>query len=148
MAELSPPWWSGGIRFTCIGCGRCCRGEPGAIFFTSEEEGRILEAMRAGGRKIEKCEFRKLCVTLKWGRPSFLERANGECVFYDAEKARCEIYPFRPAQCALFPFWPSVMASKLDWDREARRCPGMNGGSFHGAEEIESLLRQSPFEDL
>jgi Fe-S-cluster containining protein len=104
--------------------------------------------MRMNGRKLEKSEFRKLCVTLKWGRPSFIERANGECVFYDAEKARCEIYPLRPAQCALFPFWPSVMASRADWDREARRCPGLNGGPLHGAEEIESLLRQSPFEDL
>jgi Fe-S-cluster containining protein len=101
--------------------------------------------MEADGRKLEKQEFRRRCVTLKWGRPSFAERPNGDCVFYDAEKARCKIYPLRPAQCSLFPFWLSVMESKTDWDREARRCPGMNGGRLYSAEEIREFLAQDPF---
>jgi Fe-S-cluster containining protein len=104
--------------------------------------------MEVDGRRLEKQEFRRRCVTLKWGRPSFVERPNGDCVFYDAEKARCKIYPLRPAQCALFPFWPSVMDSKADWDREARHCPGMNEGRLRPAEEIRALLLQNPFEDL
>jgi Fe-S-cluster containining protein len=128
-----------------MGCGRCCRGEPGAVFFSPEEEARILEAAEFDGRKLEKWEFRRLCVTLKWGRPSFVERPNGDCVFYDAEMARCKIYPLRPVQCVLFPFWLSVMESKTDWDREARRCPGMNDGRLYSAEEIGALLAQDPF---
>ena len=39
-------WWEEGLRFTCLGCGRCCRGEPGAIFFTPEEEEKIAEAKK------------------------------------------------------------------------------------------------------
>jgi Fe-S-cluster containining protein len=146
MPEGLPEWWSGGVRFTCIGCGRCCRGEPGAVFFTPEVEDRLLEAMEVDGRKLEKREFRRRCVTLKWGQPSFVERPNGDCVFYDAEKARCKIYPLRPAQCSLFPFWLSVMDSKTDWDREALRCPGMNDGRLYSAEEICALLARDPFE--
>jgi Fe-S-cluster containining protein len=147
MPELE--WWSEGVRFTCLGCGRCCRGEPGAIFFTPEEENRIIEAIEIDGRKLCKQEFRERCVTLKWGRPSFIERAGGgECVFYDAETARCKIYPLRPAQCVLFPFWHSVMDSKEDWTLEALRCPGMNEGRLHTAKEIHALLEQDPFDDL
>lgn len=136
-------WWKKGVCFSCIGCGRCCRGEPGAIFFTLDEEDRIAAYLA-----LDKPDFRKLYVTLKWGHPSFVEHRNGDCIFYDAEKAKCKIYPLRPAQCALFPFWPSVMESRKEWDRQARHCPGMNKGDFHSAEEIEDRLAESPFKDL
>ena len=141
--DLSETWWSEGVRFTCTGCGRCCRGEPGAIFFTPEEGERIREHL-----DMEPKEFERVCVTRKWGRPSFRERRNGDCVFYNAETARCAIYPVRPAQCALFPFWPSVMESRAEWDRQARHCPGMNDGRLHSAEAIRALLDRTPFGDL
>jgi Fe-S-cluster containining protein len=93
-------------------------------------------------------EFEHRYVTHMWGRPSFVERPGGDCVFYDAETAKCAIYSLRPLQCSLFPFWPSVMESRADWDREARWCPGMDDGRLYGEEEIRSRLRQCPFEDL
>ena len=136
-------WWSEGVSFSCIGCGRCCRGEPGAIFFTSEEGKRVREYL-----EIEEDTFRRNYVTLKWGAPSFLERPNGDCIFYDAQKAKCAIYPLRPAQCSLFPFWPSVMESKAEWDERAKHCPGMNEGRSYIKEDIRKLLEQCPFEDL
>ena len=83
-----------------------------------------------------------------WGRPSFQERPNGDCIFYDATRAKCSIYSIRPIQCELFPFWASVMESKEEWDKEARRCPGMNDGRLHSADEILNLLAQDPFGDL
>jgi len=138
-----PAWWSEGVFFSCIGCGRCCRGEPGAIFFTLEEGERVRNFLGAG-----ETEFRRDYVTLMWGRPSFVEKRNGDCVFYDAGSAECGIYPVRPLQCALFPFWTSVMDSKEEWDKEARRCPGMNDGRFHAAGEIRAFLSRDPFGDL
>jgi Fe-S-cluster containining protein len=139
-----PEWWrEEGAKFTCARCGSCCRGEPGAIFFTPEEEVRIRERL-----KIGEDEFRRTYVTLKWGRPSFRERRNGDCVFYDASGAKCAIYSFRPAQCSLFPFWPSLLASKAEWDEEAKRCLGINEGRIYTSEEIQELLKQCPFEDL
>jgi Fe-S-cluster containining protein len=136
-------WWSGGVRFVCIECGRCCRGEPGAIFFTPEEGARIREKL-----KVEESEFRRRYVTNKWGSPSLVERQNGDCVMYDAETAKCVIYPLRPAQCSLFPFWPSVMESREEWEEQTKHCPGMNEGRFYAADEIQRFLDQCPFQDL
>ena len=138
-----PDWWSEGVFFSCKGCGRCCRGEPGAIFFTLEEGERVRNYL-----KVSEAEFRRDYVTLEWGRPSFVERRNGDCVFYDAESAECAIYNIRPLQCALFPFWESVMESREKWDGQARRCLGMNTGRFRAAEEIGNALARDPFGDL
>jgi len=140
---MSPAWWSGGVVFSCKNCGQCCRGEPGAIFFTPEEGERVRNFL-----KVREAEFRRDYVTLRWRRPSFVERSNGDCVFYDAADSKCSIYPIRPLQCELFPFWASVMESKEEWDRQARRCPGMNDGRFYAAEEIQKLLTLDPFGDL
>ena len=97
---------------------------------------------------MDEAEFRRDYVTFMWGRPSFVERRNGDCVFYDAGSAKCAIYPIRPLQCSLFPFWALVMESREEWDRQARRCPGMNGGELHAAEEIRNALARDPFGDL
>lgn len=135
-------WWAEGVRFTCIGCGRCCRGEPGAIFFTPEEETRVRNFLN-----LDEDAFRRAYVTYKWGNPSFIERRNGDCIFYDAASLKCSIYPLRPAQCWLFPFWLSVMESRTEWNRQAKHCPGMNEGRLYEPEEIRKFLAQDPFEE-
>ena len=132
-------WWSEGVLFSCKSCGRCCRGEPGAIFFTIEEGERVRIFLG-----ISEADFKRDYVTLRWGSPSFVERLNGDCVFYDSKCAKCTIYNIRPLQCVLFPFWVSVMKSKKEWDKQARRCPGMNAGRFYAAEEIRALLARDP----
>ena len=136
-------WWNKGVFFSCIGCGRCCRGEPGAIFFAIEEGERIRNFLG-----IDEAKFRRNYVTLKWGKPSFIERMNGDCVFYDERSAKCTIYPIRPLQCVLFPFWSSVMESREEWDKEALHCPGMNNGRLHSAKEIGNFLAQDPLGNL
>ncbi|MDR1377863.1 MAG: YkgJ family cysteine cluster protein [Synergistaceae bacterium] len=136
-------WWASGLRFECVGCGRCCRGEPGAIFFTPEEGEQIRASLG-----LREDEFLKTYVTGKWGRPSFVERRNGDCVFYNAERSRCAIYSIRPAQCALFPFWPSVLESGAEWHWHTKNCPGMDRGHLYNSEEVRELLKRSPFQDL
>jgi len=136
-------WWEGGLRFTCLSCGRCCRGAPGAIYFTDAEGAEIASFL-----SLSDAEFGRRYVTLRWEAPSIRERQNGECLMYDASTARCAIYPVRPAQCCLFPFWPSLLESREEWDAAARSCPGMNSGELHTAVEISSLLRINPFPDL
>jgi Fe-S-cluster containining protein len=136
-------WWKKGLFFECFGCGRCCRGEPGAIWFTPEEGEAIADYLGLSREAF----FASSVISLE-GRPSIRERRNGECIFLDPEKQRCQIYPVRPAQCALFPFWPSVLASPERWAIHARKCPGMNRGRLYQEEEILALLRKSPFRDL
>ena len=36
-------WYADGLRFQCTGCGNCCTGPPGTVWFT-EEEGRAIAA--------------------------------------------------------------------------------------------------------
>ena len=141
--KSAKPWWYAGLKFECLGCGRCCRGEPGAIWFTEEEE-RMLAARIAPSLEA----FRRRYVTGRYGRPSIVERANGECRLLDGATGRCTVYSLRPRQCRLFPFWPSLLASPRAWMEESRRCPGMNQGKEYSGEEIAALLATTPFRDL
>lgn len=128
-------WWSNGLKFSCIGCGRCCRGEPGAIYFTEQEEALICCSLN-----ITKEKFEKEYVTHRWGHPSIGERQNGECLFYDPTTARCAIYQARPSQCRTWPFWDDILESPGEWRRASKRCPGMNQGRLWTQEEILSIL--------
>ncbi len=143
MSSVNQRWWKNGLFFECIGCGRCCRGEPGAIWFTPEEEKAIAAYL---GKSPE--DFLASCVTSVGGRRSIREHRNGDCIFLDTEKQRCRIYPVRPSQCALFPFWPSLLACPERWAAYARSCPGMDRGRRYEEAEILALLERSPFEDL
>ena len=90
-------WWSDGLHFACLGCGRCCRGEPGAIW-VSEEEEIIIAAWLNLSVEV----FRNSYETRRWGPLSLKEKCGGDCIFYNREGARCSIYPVRPSQCSLF----------------------------------------------
>ena len=136
-------WWAEGLRFSCVACGRCCRGEPGAIYFTPSEGAAISEFLTLSPEA-----FRRRYTTLRWGDISIRERENGECLFYCSTSNRCAIYPVRPEQCRSFPFWPSILESKACWDEAARSCPGMNRGDLHSPEEIDRIVRSCPFPDL
>ncbi|MBR0043848.1 MAG: YkgJ family cysteine cluster protein [Synergistaceae bacterium] len=127
-----------------MGCGRCCRGEPGAIFFNQQEFNIIAKTLG-----ISRLELREKYVTMRWGRPSFKERPNGDCIFYNSQKARCMIYPVRPTQCRTFPFWPEVLKSRESWDKFASRCPGMNEGELFLPSRILDFVEEcnSWFED-
>lgn len=137
------PWWIEGLYFACLGCGRCCRGEPGAVWISDrniKEAAVILE--------LDEGHFRGLYVVKRRKRLSLRERPNGECVMYERERGSCRIYSVRPPQCALFPFWPSILISPEEWEKVSLDCPGIGQGRHYSAEEIAVLLSKSPFPDL
>ena len=68
------PWWHEGLRFECIRCGRCCRGEPGAVWFSTEEGKNISDYLIPRG-------FFRLYVVSRLGRHSLRERPSGDCIF-------------------------------------------------------------------
>lgn len=140
---LYKPWWQEGLYFSCIGCGRCCRGEPGAVWLSPGE----IEAI-AAHLGLEKGSFLRDFVVERRGRKSLKERPNWDCVMYDSENARCGIYSVRPLQCRLFPFWPSLLRTRQGWIERSLECPGMDQGRFWSAEKISTLLAQSPFPEL
>ena len=131
----APPWYADGLQFTCTQCGNCCTGDPGFVWVTDEE----LEAIAAFlGRPVR--EVRDLYARKSRGRVTLRERANGDCVFFDARKG-CTVYPVRPAQCRTWPFWESNVATPEDWERTCRVCPGSGQGEVIPVEEITRRLK-------
>ncbi len=122
------------MTFSCLGCGRCCRGDAGAVFLTPREERRIAAflAMDLQG-------FRRSCLTGRWRFPSLKERHGGACVFLES-RGRCRIYRVRPLACRSWPFWPELLDSPQAWGAAARDCPGMNQGRRWSGQRIASIL--------
>ncbi len=140
---LYKPWWEKGLFFSCLGCGRCCRGEPGSVWVNDHE----IEAM-AESLDLKADHFRELYIRRGKNRLRLRERVNGDCVMHDRQSAGCLVYSSRPLQCRLFPFWPSILGSRENWKEYSACCPGMDQGRLWSSEEITALLAQSPFADL
>ena len=75
-------------------------------------------------------------------RHSLRERANGDCVFFDAQSHGCHVYGARPVQCRTWPFWPENLATPVAWDRAESGCPGMGEGPLVGLAAIRGRLRR------
>lgn len=93
------------------------------VFLDEAEAGRLRDYLQLSRdwfrrRYLERLETGELVATAA---------DDGRCVFLDRD-GQCRVYPVRPLQCRTYPFWPEVVCSKADWDREARRCEGMNNG--------------------
>jgi Fe-S-cluster containining protein len=131
---MNEPWYSDGLKFDCTGCGDCCTGEPGYVWVSRAE----IEALAAElGLSVE--QFEKQYVRRVGTCKSLIERANGDCVFFDADTRRCRVYELRPRQCRTWPFWPANLASPVAWQQTADRCRGCNRGRRVPLDEIKGL---------
>lgn len=134
-----------GLRFECTMCGNCCSGPPGFVLF-AEDEGRAIAARLGISRERFLAEYTEATPR---GR-SLIEKpgAHGlDCVFLDRDavpgKAVCGIYEDRPSQCKTWPFWPALLASRDDWVRAKRTCPGLDSGRLHTPVEIRVVRARS-----
>ncbi len=132
-------WYSSGLRFECLSCGRCCRGAPGYVWCSFEEMERISSFLG-----VPLHHFIQNFSRLVRGGWSLKERLDGSCIFYDRESSKCMIYEVRPAQCVSFPFWPSNLVSREAWEELAKECPGINRGRLYSFEEIEKIAFGQP----
>jgi Fe-S-cluster containining protein len=105
----------------CSSCeGRCCTGESGYIFVTTQEISNIAILL-----KLDKEEFVSKYLFKKGYRYSIKETKindSYECVFYDNKTNGCKIYQSRPSQCITFPFWDYF---KENIDELKKECPGI-----------------------
>lgn len=138
LREKSRAWYGPGLAFECTGCGQCCAGpEEGFVWVTRQEIDAISAFL-----KIPSDEFVRRYVRRLWGRQSLVMRPdNMDCPFLaepDAQGHRgCLIYDVRPTQCRTWPFWPMNIADMDAWSWVAGKCPGINRGKLHPADEIE-----------
>jgi uncharacterized protein len=128
--ENEQPWFKDGLRFECTRCGKCCTGAPGYVWLTDEEL-RKLAAFR--GEKVS--EFTAVYTRKARGGISLREKANGDCVFWEAQQG-CTVYKVRPDQCRTWPFWESNLESEATWERTEGVCPGSGQGEIIPVDEI------------
>jgi Fe-S-cluster containining protein len=126
------------LRFECTRCGRCCvAGNGYYVYLGRDEVARIRNY---------------LGLSSGWFRRRYLHRTeagemvaafhgDGRCAFLD-EDNRCRVYPVRPVQCRTYPFWPEVVRSRTAWQRESRRCEGMDRGSAVPVAVIRARLEE------
>jgi hypothetical protein len=129
------PWFADGLRFECTRCGACCTGAPGFVWVTDDE---ISALAKFRGEKVG--EFTAVYTRPARGRRTLRERANGDCVFWDAGRG-CTVYPVRPAQCRTWPFWRTNVESPEAWDRTAQTCPGAGRGELISVEEVTRRVK-------
>lgn len=127
------PWYKDGLRFCCTQCGNCCTGPPGYVWVNGKEMEQIAAYLGDGVARLRSEFVREVGV-----RYSLRERANGDCVFLDANTRRCTIYAVRPRQCRSWPFWPSNLRSPQDWQQTCEFCPGAGQGEMVPLEQIET----------
>ena len=142
LQQDSELWYRDGLSFTCTQCGNCCTGAPGYVWISKVEIARLAEYLKLSADEvIEKyCRRHGNRISLEERRT---KEGNYDCIFLQEDpgtrKRTCTVYPVRPLQCRTWPFWDGNLASQENWDRAARRCPGMDRGKEYSLEQIEAL---------
>jgi Fe-S-cluster containining protein len=124
------------LRFRCTQCGACCTGGPDyQVWLENDEPERIRKFLG-----ISRAWIYRRYMARDGDQESVLRsRDNGECIFLDRD-GRCAIYPVRPRQCSTYPFWPEVVITSRGWNKEAKRCEGINRGCPVPVKKIEKIL--------
>jgi len=129
------PWYHDGLKFQCLGCGRCCTGQPGYVWVTRRE----IEIL-AATLQLDVAELERRFVRCAGRRKSLLELPNGDCTFYDGTSRRCTVYAARPAQCRTWPFWVSNVRTPRAWEATCAACPGSGRGPTIPSDQIEARM--------
>ncbi len=143
--QEKPEWYASGLSFGCTQCGNCCSGPPGYVWLSDEEI--ITLAKNLSLTTDEFLRRHAHTVDGMWTLNERLTPEGYDCVFLqrdDQGKAMCTVYKARPAQCRTWPFWPDNLKREGDWQRVAKKCPGVNKGTFYPIEKIRVLRDQTP----
>jgi len=127
------PWYRRGLRFECIGCGKCCTGEPGYVWVNKAEIEALATLLQISVEKFLKRYVRQVGI-----RKSLIELPNGDCIFFDNDRRMCQVYKARPRQCRSWPFWPANLSSPKAWQQTADFCLGCNRGQIISLDEIKA----------
>jgi len=125
-------FFSGGLRFSCVQCGACCKGAPGIVRVTQKEIEAIAEYLRCSAEEAAETFCRKT-----GSGHALKEHADGRCIFFENT---CTVYHVRPGQCRTFPFWVKNLRNEQAWKKASDGCPGIGTGAFFTFEEIIRMM--------
>ncbi len=132
---LRYPVWVEKVRFSCVpGCVKCC-DEPGFVYLTESDLKRAAALLGLTACQFERKYVYRTTHLLRLRKPR-----GKQCPFLGL--AGCKIHKANPTQCRAFPFWPELIASKTEWSKAARRCPGIGRGSFVPLEAVQRIANE------
>jgi uncharacterized protein len=123
-----------GLRFSCTGCGECCRarhGEPSWVYVTIDERRRLARHLKLATSTFT----RRYCQ--RTNGFFHLKNPTSDCLFLRGNG--CGVYAARPGQCRTFPFWRENM-SQGAWAKAGRDCEGIGQGRRYSLAEIKVRL--------
>ncbi len=135
-------WYSSGLQFECLQCGRCCAGPEQGYIWVSRPEIRLI----ADYLKIPIKELKQKFLRHVGFRMTIVEDSHThDCAFLrqTGHGRGCAIYEVRPAQCRNWPFWERNLDNPAAWDSAARKCPGVNKGRLYTPEEIQNRAKNN-----
>ena len=134
---MQPFYLRQALRFSCTRCGQCCSTAGDYYVYLTDEES---ERIRAYLQLSHSWFRRRYLLRLEDGEQVLASGPGKRCIFLDAE-GQCRVYAVRPVQCRSYPFWPELVGSATAWNREARRCEGINRGNVVARSTIRRYLR-------
>ena len=134
------PWYSAGLHFECLRCGRCCSGPAEGYIWVSRPEIRLIARhLNMPVKELKQKSLRRVGLR----RTIVEDPRTRDCVFLrqDGEGRVCAIYPVRPAQCRNWPFWPGNLAGPDGWNSAGQKCPGINRGAPYDPQRIQTVVK-------
>ena len=127
-------WYHAGLRFSCTGCGTCCRHVDGYVWVGVDEARALAEHLN-----MELDDFGRRYLRTVGTRYALLDGRQSACVFLEDD--RCRVYDHRPRQCRTVPFWPAHLTSDEAWRRVASECEGIrDDAELVACDHIELFL--------
>ena len=124
-----------GMRFECQpGCTACCR-QQGFVYLSEEDLVRVAAFLGMPVADFERKYVYRTRHKLRLRTPR-----HATCHFLREDG--CSIHPAKPTQCRIFPFWPELVASRREWNRTARYCPGIGKGPLIRIEAAQEQAQE------
>ena len=124
-----------GLRFACQpGCTACCEVE-GQVHITQEDLQRIASYLGMTPADFEQQYVFRTRYLLRLRKPR-----HAQCHFL--KDGGCSIHSVKPVQCRLFPFWPELVENRREWNRTAKRCPGIHKGTLVQIEKAADIAQE------
>ena len=127
-------WYTGGVRFSCLRCGNCCKNhdEYEYVCLGEKDVTRVARHLHLSDRAFlrQYCKIEDYLVSLS--------SRDDACPFL--EEGGCRIYEVRPTQCATWPFWRENLDKEVWNDPIAEVCKGIGRGELRSCQEIEFAI--------